>query len=493
MANDLHEQWRELRAQGRWAEAVAVYARAIENEPGDRWAYYYQGVALLRLDRFQDARDAFQRAIELAPEWYWPRHHLGDALQGLGLFEDATDSYRRAIDLSTESASSHHKLGDALRELGRLEDAANAYGQAVRLAPEVALFHAKHALVLASLDRPTEAVGAFEEAVRLGHDRPYLHSKFGDCLNALERWNDAARAFERAVELAPEVAMFHDKRGLALARLERWQESARAHQNAIRVDPMKHGYFAQFDRGEAREDRPVALGFVRLNDAGIPARQDGTYRPHGEVRKRLDVTRYDTDKISAHPHHLRRYEEHFEHLVDRPVTLLELGVRAGGSLLMWRDYFEQGTIVGIDIRPVELDDDSGRVHVLRGHQEDTAFLDDVSARHAPDGYDIIIDDASHVAEFTRVSLLHLFENHLKPGGLFVIEDWETGYFDEWPDGRALELRADVLEASEDGRVKRRLPSHDHGMVGLVKQVIDAVSRGSISVTVEPGQVFIFKW
>src|SRR5437016_10007276 len=108
------------------------------------------------------------------------------------------------------------------------------------------------------------------------------------------------------------------------------------------------------------------------------------------MRKELKANDYDTDK-RVHPHYLQNFLEHLGHLAEQPITLLELGVYHGGSLLMWRDYFASGRIVGIDINPVSLTDETGRVEIYRGRQEDTDFLDHVASRTAPDGFDVIID------------------------------------------------------------------------------------------------------
>ena len=76
-----------------------------------------------------------------------------------------------------------------------------------------------------------------------------------------------------------------------------------------------------------------------------------------------------------------------------------------------------------------------RIQVFQGDQADKAFLSKVANRTAPDGFDIIIDDASHIGELTKATFWHLFDRHLKPGGLYAIEDWGTGYLDDFPDGR----------------------------------------------------------
>ena len=88
----------------------------------------------------------------------------------------------------------------------------------------------------------------------------------------------------------------------------------------------------------------------------------------------LDPARYDTDKL-AHAHYLRNYEAQFKDLIDREVRLFELGIKSGGSLLLWRDYFPQGRIVGLDIEPAQLDDPTGRIRTYQGAQQDTATFD----------------------------------------------------------------------------------------------------------------------
>src|SRR5882672_2635386 len=168
----------------------------------------------------------------------------------------------------------------------------------------------------------------------------------------------------------------------------------------------------------------------------------------------LDLDRYDTDKVPNG--YLRTYDRIFEELIDRPVKLLELGVRSGGSLRLWRDYFPNGTIAGLDVEPLASEPNGDRIRIYQGRQEDTSVLSKIAAEVAPDGFDIVIDDASHIAAPTRTGFWHLFDNHLKPGGLFAIEDWGTGYWERWPDGRA-------WRAGEP---------HHAGMVGFIKELID---------------------
>ena len=147
----------------------------------------------------------------------------------------------------------------------------------------------------------------------------------------------------------------------------------------------------------------------------------------------LDLGKYDTDKVENH--YLDKYDPVFEPFLERELRLLELGIHRGGSLLLWRDYFPKAQIVGIDVQVgVNLLNEE-RISVFEGSQDDLAFLSRVAAQTAPDGFDIIIDDASHVGKLTKAAFWHLFDNHLKSSGIYVIEDWGTGYWNEWIDGK----------------------------------------------------------
>jgi hypothetical protein len=180
----------------------------------------------------------------------------------------------------------------------------------------------------------------------------------------------------------------------------------------------------------------------------------------------LKQNRYDTDKSDEY---LRNYERACYHLRDVPISLLEVGVNKGGSLLLWRDYFTRGEIFGVDLYPpAGLSDSSGRIRVFQGDQGNTAQMDAIASKASPSGFDIIIDDASHIGSLTAATFQTLFYKHLKPGGFYSIEDWGTGYWESWSDG-SRPIYSDLLQFENRGN---QFPSHQSGMVGLVKQLLD---------------------
>ena len=63
-------------------------------------------------------------------------------------------------------------------------------------------------------------------------------------------------------------------------------------------------------------------------------------------------------------------------------------------------------------------------HEQDGDQSDPAFLKGVVDKYS---YDIIIDDCSHHPDHQIISLMYLYAA-IKPGGLYVIEDIESSYW-----------------------------------------------------------------
>lgn len=165
------------------------------------------------------------------------------------------------------------------------------------------------------------------------------------------------------------------------------------------------------------------------------------------------------------PSYLTAYEKVLEPMRDQPLALLELGVHEGGSIRTWEAYLPAARIAGVDrnLPPLAVSD---RVRLYQGDQADPALLARCAAEVAPEGFDVIIDDCAHIGAVAKASFWYLFDNHLKPGGIYSVEDWGTGYWPEWIDGRSMTIEPDS---------ERRMPSHDAGMVGFVKQLIDELA------------------
>jgi hypothetical protein len=135
-----------------------------------------------------------------------------------------------------------------------------------------------------------------------------------------------------------------------------------------------------------------------------------------------------TDKGTLTHNFTEVYELFFSPLKLTATRIFEIGIAGGGSLEMWRDYFPNATIFGIDIDP-KTGMDSDRIKTFVADQSDrrqlAAFIDKFGG-----GYDIIVDDGGHSMEQQQISLGHLFK-YVKPGGYYVIEDVHTSLPQFW--------------------------------------------------------------
>jgi demethylmacrocin O-methyltransferase len=121
------------------------------------------------------------------------------------------------------------------------------------------------------------------------------------------------------------------------------------------------------------------------------------------------------------------YEKYFESLRNQKLKILEIGIADGKSLLTWSDYFNNSTIIGIDIHKIniiekKLDRDNIKVH--QGSQSDESFINEIISNYG--NFDIIIDDGSHFRKDV-IKSFHLLFPHLNNQGLYVVEDMQTSY------------------------------------------------------------------
>jgi tetratricopeptide (TPR) repeat protein len=489
---------------GRLESAIKAYDVALTLEPGDIETRTKRAFVSLRLGDIGAALAQFEIVIEAGlPQSRADRAALLCDLNSRDKLGNPSDQTWRALgialaalnaaaagDPNNQARKQVAKLAGILRDLGHLEAGLIQFDHAIALGSidsgpareALATLHTCRGQLLESLDRPAHAEDAYRSALELAHNKTGPARELGRILSDRGNFEEAAACFVQAIcgPVDEQDASFDNYfGGLANSQIAE-----------IVIDRQHlHAYemLAQLlhDMGREDEARFVQACTSRLKNADT-----------GPSVTRISTTDadgagYATDKISTNEQSLAVYEEVFSPFVDQPIVLLELGIREGGSLLMWRDYFQFGSIVGLDVHPSPIADVSGRIHTYQGYQEDLQLLDRIASERAPEGYSIVIDDASHRGDLTRITFEHVFHNHLKPGGVYVIEDWQSGYLSTWPDGREYAPQADVIETTADGKSKRRLPSHDFGMVGFVKQLLDQSNQFD-RVLVAKNRVFVFK-
>lgn len=167
--------------------------------------------------------------------------------------------------------------------------------------------------------------------------------------------------------------------------------------------------------------------------------------------------KHGTDKATFHQY----CDFYQDRLPDRDFAgrLLEIGVLDGASLRMWREYYPDAEIIGIDVNPRPFLKIEGvtLVWMDQANVADLATLGD---------FDVIIDDGSHMTRDQQVTFFWLYFNQLRPGGYYVLEDLHTSYMSNYVNSRyrtldmLQRLEVDpVLFAREQGKPDQFIKRH----------------------------------
>lgn len=272
-----------LRAQGKLAEAVAQYERALILNPDYVEAHNNLGVILNSQGRRADAIAHFERALALRPGYADAHGNLGSALVEQGRIADGTAHFERALVLDPGHLNAHNSLGLALAAQGRIAEAIPRFERVLALDPAHASAHHSLGVALMTQGRPADALAHYERALELNPNHADLHNNLGVALMAQGRSAEAAAHYERAVALSPGYADARSNLGTALAAQGRTSEAATHLERALVLNPGHadaHNSLGnifkddgRFDEALAQYGRAIAIrpdyGEALLNRSGI--------------------------------------------------------------------------------------------------------------------------------------------------------------------------------------------------------------------------------
>ena len=238
-----------------------------------------------------------------------------------------------------------------------------------------------------------------------------------------------------------------------LAKEDLGKEKGKRHvfnkmRDAIKLynDIKKHGLKAPLDmwiennrfvlyRGGRRFEIIKILGYKKVAARIFKTKQmfrnlnpDVSWKPgnpddsiHGlGIKQFMELGDRATDKYWVHGY-TKIYDKEIAHLRNRKkIKILEIGVKRGMSLKLWKDYFKNATVYGIDI------DEKTKVlpyPIFIGSQNDVNFLKDVG-KSGP--FDLIVDDGSHIPKDQLASFNTLWP-FVTSKGYYVIEDMHWNY------------------------------------------------------------------
>jgi tetratricopeptide (TPR) repeat protein len=379
------ETARQHISAGRLHAGSAICYQILDSGDDCAEAIYLLSLVAFYSGDDQEVAQLLQRAVALEPENERYIAMLGGYCRNQGRNREALEYYRRIVQLYPDSINARRTIGEILLAMNDLSEAEAAYQRVLIIDP---------------------------------NDRAALND-LGEI--SLRKGNpaDATRCLERALRLHKEDAVAMARLGAASAAQGRDEEARRFLAEAIACTPQ---YPAAYK----------TLGDLAHADGHLDEAVE-YYRKFLESKHNLVslAKKFRTDKWGSH-FYAQHYQDHFLPLRNRKINLLEIGIggwnhplRGGASLRMWKAFFPNANIFGIDIQDKSAIEEE-RIRIFQGSQDDPDFLRSVAADIG--SIDILIDDGSHINQHVIDTFKTLFP-FLANDGIYVVEDTQTSY---WP-------------------------------------------------------------
>ena len=230
--------------QGRFAEAMHQYRRAIEIEPMNVISRFNLGILLSEDGKQDEAAEQYRMVVNLDAEHFLAHINLGNLLCDQGRYVEAEAALRQALLLRPEEAIAHGNLGFALLGQGRFEEADASFARSAQLDPRFAVTeeflserHRQAGEKLAAQGAMDGALAQFRQAlIRSPEDVAALYD-LALALLTIEQWPEAQQRYTELLALRPDFAAGHHELGVVLLQQGKQEEAIAEFQEALRLNP----------------------------------------------------------------------------------------------------------------------------------------------------------------------------------------------------------------------------------------------------------------
>jgi hypothetical protein len=236
--------------------------------------------------------------------------------------------------------------------------------------------------------------------------------------------------------------------------------------DGIRVVEFPHVEPSRTHKSASLDDRPdwwpARAPGVAIKDPGVARELTAADARDPELGEENAAHLFATDKVR---HGYFRAYQQIAAAAGPAGRVCEVGVWRGGSLKLWQALFPEGLVAGVDVDRFAAWP-SGTVAIC-AEQDDPTLPDQLRAV-SPEGWDLIVDDASHDGKLTRATF-DLLWPLIRPGGHYVVEDWSKGLgVGPWwsDDTSMLECAASFLPLLDSRDCDPDFITYRHGLVIL---------------------------
>ena len=200
--HDRFSEARELVAQGRIDEAIALYRDIVIDQPQSLTARNNLALRYDGTGQHERALEHFESARSIEPDNVEVMSNLSAALISLGRFDDAERELRRAMKLQLENVEVRANMGILYFRRGQYVQSENELRWVCERDPNHAAAHFYRGEALNRLGKVDKAIEVLEQAVRLQPRNAKIYHTMGILFDKKQMPAEAAQMYRKMRELS---------------------------------------------------------------------------------------------------------------------------------------------------------------------------------------------------------------------------------------------------------------------------------------------------
>jgi predicted O-linked N-acetylglucosamine transferase (SPINDLY family) len=204
-AEHFNEQGNSLADQGRLAEAIGCYEKALEINPVFAGAWNNLGIAFKELGLLDKAISCYRRSLELVPTFAGAWNNLGNAHKEQSSQDEAIACYRKALEIAPDSVQVNINLGNILYDLDRHYEVIPCFRRALEGAPDFSILY-KLAYALRAIGNNGEAVTLCQKALLEMPNSAAVFINMASAYNSMGMLDASIDCYRKALSADPDFA-----------------------------------------------------------------------------------------------------------------------------------------------------------------------------------------------------------------------------------------------------------------------------------------------
>src|SRR5438128_1578060 len=213
-ADDLVDSGRAAMGNGNFPVAIALFKRAAEVDPKNKFVWNNLGLAYLALRQNDDAIAALHKQIDVNPYDEFAYNNLGRAYWQERKYDDAVTAFHKQLEMNPLDKFAHANLGAMYAEWHKYDEAVPELEKAASLTPESPELQVSLGDAYLNLGQDDKALAAFDRAVELSAT-PLVWNNIAYQLSLKKAHLDRAQQYAESAVSATAAAL----RNVSLDRL----------------------------------------------------------------------------------------------------------------------------------------------------------------------------------------------------------------------------------------------------------------------------------